>query len=233
MTKIPEKTGNQPILIALVDDHQLLRESVIPRIEDEGDISVVIQAGNGKELIAAIGKKKVVPQVCLLDIMMPEMDGFATVAYIKKNWPDMKILILTSYMRDAYILQMIYAGVNGYLTKNSHPKTVKEAIRHVVEFDIYCNELFCLKDIKAVREGKMELPRLSGKEIQLLKYCIEDLTYLEIARSMNTSQKSVEGYRNKLFQKLNVKSRTGLAMYAVRYGYVVVDTGVSPYNNQA
>jgi DNA-binding CsgD family transcriptional regulator len=85
-----------------------------------------------------------------------------------------------------------------------------------------------MRNIKAIREGRMTLPSLTAKEIELLRYCIEDLTYLEIAQRMKTSAKSIEGYRNKLFQKLGTKTRTGLAMFAVRYGYVPVDTGILP-----
>lgn len=214
------------IRVAVVDDHRIVRLSLIPRLEAKGDIKVVISAANGKELAKALEKSKELPSVCLIDIEMPEMNGFETVAYIKRTWPDMKILVLTGYLREAYVIQMIYAGVNGYLSKDSHPKTVHEAICHVQEFDIYCNELFCIKDVKAIREGRKEFPKLTEKEIQLLRYCVQDLTYLEIAQLMNSTPKSIEGYRNKLFLKLGVKSRTGLAMFAVRYGYVTIEAGL-------
>ncbi|OJW80278.1 MAG: hypothetical protein BGO69_05450 [Bacteroidetes bacterium 46-16] len=222
------ETENKKIRIAIADDHALVRESVSTRIEDDGDIEVVIQAADGKELITSIEKSKIKPDVCLIDIMMPVLDGFQTVEHLKKLWPEIKLLVLTGYLRETYVVQMILAGANGYLSKNSHPHTVKEAIRHVTEFDIYCNEQFCLKDIKAIRDGHMELPNLTEKEKQLLRYCIEDLTYGEIADKMATSSKSVEGYRNKLFEKLGVKTRAGLTMYAVRYGYAPIDTGVLP-----
>jgi len=229
--KHEKETRAKKITVAIADDHALVRESVTTRIEDDGDIDVIIKAANGKELITAIEQKKVRPDVCLIDIMMPEMDGFQTVEHMRQHWPDIKLLVLTGYLREMYVVQMIYAGVNGYLSKNSHPRVVKEAIRHVVEYDIYCNEQFCLKDIKAIRDGHKELPKLTEKEKQLLRYCIEDLTYLEIAEKMGTSSKSVEGYRHKLFEKLGAKTRTGLAMYAVRYGYAAIDTGVMPEKN--
>lgn len=218
-----DKAAKHPIYVAFADDHLLLRESLVTHIEADNDIQVSIQAENGKDLLEQLKSSKVIPDVCLLDIMMPELDGFQTVEQLKKHWPDIKILILSSYLHDVYIIQMISAGVNGYLTKNSHPRTVREAIRHVVEYDIYCNEQFCLKDIKAVKEGRLELPKLTEKELQLLRYCIQDLTYLEIADRMGTSQKSIEGYRNRLFQKLGAKTRTGLALYAIRHGYVPID----------
>ncbi len=220
------ETGKKRIRVAIADDHALLRESVSTRIEDDGDIEVIIQAANGRELLTAIEKNEIKPDVCLIDIMMPVLDGFQTVEYLKKQWPEIKILVLTGYLRETYVIQMILAGANGYLSKDSHPRTVKEAIRHVAEFDIYCNEQFCLKDIKAIRDGHMELPNLTEKEKQLLRYCIEDLTYREIADKMATSSKSVEGYRNKLFEKLGVKTRAGLTMYAVQYGYAPIDTGM-------
>lgn len=230
MKQISDEATTHPIWVAFADDHLLLRESLVSHIETDGDIKVSLQAENGKDLIEQLKRSDTIPDVCLLDIMMPELDGFQTVEQLKSLWPDMKILILTSYLHDIYVIQMISAGVNGYLTKSSHPRTVREAIRHVMEYDIYCNEQFCLKDIKAVKEGRLELPRLTEKELQLLRYCIEDLTYLEIADKMETTQKSVEGYRNKLFQKLNTKSRTGLALYAVRNGYVPIDFVKLPRN---
>lgn len=222
------ETGNKRIRVAIADDHALVRESVCTRIEDEDDIEVIIQAANGKELLDAVEQSGIKPDVCLIDIMMPVLDGFRTVEHLKKEWPDIKLLVLTGYLREPYVVQMILAGANGYLSKDSYPHTVKEAIRHVAEFDMYCNEQFCLKDIKAIRDGHMELPNMTEMEKQLLRYCIEDLTYREIADKMAVSYKSVEGYRNKLFEKLGVNTRAGLTMYAVRYGYAAVDIGMLP-----
>ncbi len=213
----------QPITVAIADDHTLFRESFTLLIEGADDISVAISAANGRQLIDAIARAAQPPQVCLVDIMMPEMDGFASVQYIKKNWPQIKVLVLTGYLRDAYIIQMICAGADGYISKASSGSNVQEAIRHVTEYGIYCNELFCLKDIKAIREGKKKLPDLTEKEMQLLRYCVEELTYPEIARLMKATPKAVEGYRSKLFQKLGVKTKTGLTMFAIRFGYVAVD----------
>lgn len=219
-------TSRQPVTVAIADDHILFRESFTLLIEGSEDITVTLSAANGRELIEAIARAEQPPQVCLIDIMMPEMDGFATVQYIKKTWPQIRLLILTGYLREAYIIQMICAGADGYISKASSGSSVKEAIRHVVEYGIYCNELFCLKDIKAVREGKKKLPELTERETQLLRYCVEELTYTEIARLMKTTPKAVEGYRSKLFQKLGVKTKTGLTMFAIRFGYVAVDYDV-------
>lgn len=222
--KEPEKIIN----IAFADDHASLRESITVFLEMLGGIKVIIKATNGRELIQKIESSDVKPDVCVIDIMMPKMNGFETVPRIRHKWPKMKILVLSGFLREEYIVKMICAGANGYMSKNCHPQEIKQAITEIRQNGIYNSENFTPKLIAAVRENVLTQPKLTEKELQLLKWCIEDMTYAEIAVKMHTSQKSVEGYRNKLFQKLGVKTKVGLAIYAVTYGYVTIEPGIKP-----
>lgn len=216
------------INVAYAEDHDLVRGTVIEYLENLGGIKVIIEAGNGRELISRIEDSSVMPDVCLVDIIMPEMNGFETVANIKRKWNDIKILVLSGFLSEEYLIKMILAGANGYLTKKVKPREIKKAIEDVHEFGLYNSELFTPRFINDVRNKRIALPQLTGKEIQLLKLSIEDKTFDEIAQLMNTSSKSIEGHRNRLYTKLGIKTRAGLAIYAVRFGYVAIDPGISP-----
>jgi two-component system, NarL family, invasion response regulator UvrY len=217
-----------PIYIAYAEDHSFVRTSVIDYLHRLGGIEIMIEAGNGRELIERIAASDQLPDVCLIDIVMPKMNGFEAVATIKKKWGDMKLLVLSGYLTEEYVIRMILSGADGYLTKNADPLAIKQSILDLHQTG-WCNsELFTPKFLKSVRSGKYDLPHLTGKEIELLKLSIEDKTYEEIAVLMESTPKSIEGHRSRLYAKLEVKTRAGLAMYAVRYGYVAIGSGVSP-----
>ena len=219
---------SSPVSIAYAEDHLAVRTAIVDYLERLGGIEVIIQAGNGRELIEKIAGAENRPQVCLVDIVMPELNGFETVTIIKRKWPDMKILILSGHLTEDYLIRMILSGVDGYLTKNADPLEIKKAVINIVETGWHNTDQFTQKFINSVRNGRVELPVLSGKEIQLLKLSIEDKTFQEIGALMNISDKSVEGHRSRLYTKLGVKTRAGLAMYAIRYGFVAIDPGASP-----
>lgn len=212
----------QPVLIAYAEDHELVRSCLVSCLEETGGIKVIFEAKNGLELIAFLERSSFIPDICIIDIKMPEMDGFATVTKIKKKWNAIKILVLSAYQQDEYIVQMILAGANGYLSKDCTLKELKNAILSIYEHDMYISELFSQKQIAAVQYGTVKLPDLTEKELQLLRLSIKDISYHEIAALMKTTYKSVEGYRSKIFQKLGIKTRVGMAIYAVRFGYVSI-----------
>lgn len=225
---MPRSRDSNLIKVAYAEDHDMVRETVVDFLEKLGGIRFIIQAENGRELIEKIESSKVKPDVCLIDIVMPEMNGFDTVARLRRLWPEMKILILSGYQNEEYLIKMILSGADGYLTKKSNPVDIKRAIVDVHEYGLYNTELFTTKFINDVRSNRISIPHLTGKELQLLKLSIEDKTYEEIAAIMNITLKSVEGHRLRLFHKLEVKTRAGLAMYAVKYGYVTIDSGILP-----
>ncbi|HTN45199.1 MAG TPA: response regulator transcription factor [Flavipsychrobacter sp.] len=220
---MPYADNPAPIYVAYAEDHKMVRETVIDFMEKLGGIKFILQAENGRELIAKIENSPIKPDVCLIDIVMPIMNGFETVTGIKKMWDNIKVLVLSGYFSEEYFIKMILSEADGYLTKKSNPVDIHKAIIDVHETGIYNTELFSRQFVNEVRNKRKLPPELTAKELQLLKLSIEDKTYEEIAAIMNLTAKSVEGHRIRLFQKLGVKTRAGLAMYAVKYGYVTID----------
>jgi len=157
---------------------------------------------------------------------MPEMSGFEAVPLIKARWPGMKILILSTYTEDMYILRMIRLGVNGFLPKTCDPEEMETALRGIHQYGVYDSSLFREKTYVAAQSSKYSLPDLTAKEVAFIKLCCSGLSYGEISREMHTTQKSVHGYRDIIFKKLNVNSRISLVLFAIRYGIVIVEGGM-------
>ncbi len=219
---------NNPILVAYADDHTAVRKGIIAFITALGGIKVVIEANNGAELIKAMEQAETVPEICIIDIKMPVMNGFETISVLKQKWKNVKVLVLSTFIEELYVLKMIRLGANGYLSKSCDPEEIKAALVSIRNNGMYFSDFFSQKIAVALDNRHIKLPKLTEKELQLLKYCCSDHTYVQIAEMMNTTQKSVEGYRDSLFRKLKVNSRVSLAMFAIKSGIVTVDQGVTP-----
>jgi len=215
------------IQVAFADDHVMVRKGIISLLNSVGGIDVIIEADNGQQLITEIEEAKKKPEICILDINMPDMDGFTLLCEIKRKWPDMKILILTASDSELYVIRTMQAGANGYLLKRSDIEIVKEALCSIHSEGYYYSDcanstIFHLVNTKAIK-----LQSLTESEITVLKYCCSDLTYGQIAQKMHTTIRSVEGCRDRLFNKLNLNNRTGLALFAIRFGLVTLETNYS------
>ncbi len=156
-----------------------------------------------------------VPQVILMDIKMPVMDGYESAGFLKVHYPQIKVLALSMFEDDKAIIGMIKCGASGYLLKESKPRELLEAIKAVVVKGVYLNELVSGKLLRSVAGD--QAPEFSHKELEFLKLSCSELTYKEIADQMNVSPRTVDNYRESLFQKLNLKSRTGLVLYAIKH----------------
>ncbi len=213
------------INVALVDDHALLRNGLANVINSFGDYKVVIEADNGKQFIDLL-KKNTKPEIVLLDITMPEMDGFATAQWIKNNSPEMKVLVLSMMDDDNAIIKMLQHGAKGYILKDSRPDVLKTALRDVTEKGFFFNDLVSGKLIHLISKGeekqRMQSVNLSDKETEFLKWCCTEKSYKEIADVMNISTRAVETLRSNLFERLETLSRVGLVMYSIRNGIVKV-----------
>jgi len=210
--------------IALVDDHALLRSGLASVISSFGDYKVLFEADNGKQFIENI-KTKGKPDVVLLDINMPEMDGFATANWIKNNAPTIKVLVLSMLDNDTAIIKMLQSGAKGYILKDSKPDILRNALRDVTEKGFFFNDLVSSKLMHMVSKGKQEDKEtivLTDKEIDFLKWCCTEKSYKEIADVMNISTRAVESIRSTLFDKLETLSRVGLVMYAIRNGIISI-----------
>ncbi len=211
--------------IALADDHVLLRNGLASLVNNLGH-TVLFEADNGQQLTEKIKNSE--PALVLMDINMPQMDGFATTQWLKENHPDIKVLALSMYDNEASIIRMLRCGARGYILKDSEPAELKAAIDAVLNKGFYYSELVSGKLIHAI--NKMDdggsdvhaLVKLNGRETDFLKYACTEMTYKEIADKMFVSPRTIDGYRDALFEKLHVKTRVGLVMYAIKNGIVTV-----------
>ncbi|HMK25996.1 MAG TPA: response regulator transcription factor [Chitinophagaceae bacterium] len=218
------KVSTPPIKVALADDHILLRNALAQLIDSFGNCKTIHQSGTGKELIDYI-RTGHLPDVVLLDLNMPDMDGFETAAWLQKNAPQVHILMLTMYDSELSLIRLLKAGVNGFLKKDIHPSELKFAIQSVIISGYYYSNHSTGRLMNLFRnnpDGSMGLQKaiLSEQEIQFLKLACSDLTYKEIAQKMALNPRSVDTLRDHLFVKLDVKSRVGLAMVAIKQGIV-------------
>ncbi|HEY4197003.1 MAG TPA: response regulator transcription factor [Mucilaginibacter sp.] len=202
------------ILIALVDDHTLFRSGVCGLLSEFDELQVVFEAGNGQQLQQML-LNHVLPEVVLMDINMPVMDGYETTRWLKDKYPQIKVLALSMFEDDKAVIKMIKCGASGYVLKESKPKDLLEAIKTIHSKGVYINELVSGKLIRSVTEDE-GAPGFTKKELEFLKFCCSELTYKEIADKMFVSPRTVDNYREALFQKLNLKSRTGLVLYAIQ-----------------
>ncbi len=215
-----------PLKIAMADDHVLLRNALASLIDSFEDCQVILQSGNGKELTGQI-EKGVVPDIVILDLNMPEMDGYETAAWLQQHYPQVAVLMLTMYDSELSLIRLLQAGVKGFLKKDIHPAELKFAIQSVVRNGYYYSNHTTGKLVNLFRQhsdGNNLLQRslLTEQEIRFLKLACSDLTYKEIAQRMGLNPRSVDSLRDQLFVKLDVKSRVGLALLAVRHGVVTI-----------
>ncbi len=216
--------STEQIRIAVVEDISILRKGVCRLLSSYPGFSIEIEAANGRELLDALRTGKQI-DICLLDINMPEMDGHATIQVLKQEWPEIKVLVLSIYNDDYNIIRMLRNGANGYILKTCTPDELHQALNAVHQLGFYHSELVN-EHLLHLLQGKhtKTVNMLSDKDYEFLSYCCSELTYKEIAEIMKLSPRTVEGYRDTLCEKLGVKSRTGLVMYAMRIGVV-------PYEN--
>lgn len=208
--------------IALVDDHVLMRKGLASLLRDLDHV-VLLEANNGKDLLDEL-KIKPLPDLILLDINMPQMDGYQTALWLRQTHPDVKILALSMYDDEAAIIHMLRNGARGYVLKDCEPKELRAAILSVIEKGFHYSDLVTGPVIRKVldSEGENVVSRLSDREIDFLTYACTEMTYKEIADKMGVSPRTVDGYRDELFRKLGVRSRVGLVIFAIKNGIVKV-----------
>lgn len=213
----------KPAIVALVDDHVLLRKGLAALLEENGYPNVM-QADNGRQFVASLSNGNV-PDVVLLDINMPVMDGYATATWLKKHHPAVKILALSMYDDEHSIIKMLRHGAGGYILKDCEPVELKVAIEEMLEKGYYHNELVSSKLIHTVQnastQGKIG-SELTPKEVTFLQLICSELTYKEISAVMKLSPRTIDGYRDALFEKLGIKSRVGLVMFAIKHRLINV-----------
>lgn len=204
----------EPILIALVDDHRLFRSGIASLINKLPQYKILFEAGDGEELSRKL-TPKLKPHIILLDINMPKWDGIDTARWICTNYPDVHIIVLSMFEDAEKVLTMIKIGVKGYLLKDAEPDEFEEALNKVSNNEVYYPE-FVTKHLVSNINKQTELVKLNSRELEFLKLSGTELTYKEIAEQMCISVRTVDGYRDQLFEKLQIKSRVGLVLYAIK-----------------
>jgi DNA-binding NarL/FixJ family response regulator len=211
------------IKVAIADDHALFRTGVKTSLSSRKDIQMVAEAENGMQLLNLL--KHIKPDVVLLDIQMPIMDGLTTLPEIKKLYPEVKVVMLSMHNDHSMITRMMEIGANSYLTKDSDSETIYQAIVTCYQQEFFFNELTnkaLLNGLRQKKPAEMAAPdvHLTDKEITILKLMCEEKSTKEIADMVDLSPRTVEAIRDKLKTKTGVKSMAGLVMYAVKAGIV-------------
>lgn len=210
-----------PYTIAIVDDHLLIAKAITSVIEKFPGYEVLFEAENGAVLMERFKQKKNIPDIVLLDISMPVMDGFETALWLKENHPEVIVMALTMQGDDDSLIKMIRCGAKGYLQKNVHPVELEKALDTLVSKGSYYPDWATSRILYNIARGddpKEKGIMITEKEKEFLKYACTELTYKEIGEKMFCSPRTVESYRDSLFEKLGVHTRVALALYAVKTG---------------
>lgn len=215
---------NQPMRLALVDDHRLFRKGMISLLEMAADNHIILfEAENGLQMQQKIDKDNQ-PDIILMDINMSGMDGFESVQWLAENFPLVKILVVSMIEKEESIVRMLQLGVKGYLCKDVEPGELGEALAAIMNKGFYYTDFITGKLVHSLQNNNGEKAaapdhNMNDREKEFLQHACSELTYNEIAAKMFLSPKTIDGYRNALFEKLSVKSRVGLALFAVKHGY--------------
>jgi DNA-binding NarL/FixJ family response regulator len=214
-------------LIAIVDDHTMIRKSLTVLINLFDAYKVIFDACDGKDFINRINSPDK-PDIVLLDIVMPGMDGYETAAWIRDNYPDIKILVLSTMDAESTIIKMIRHGACGYILKDAETVELKQAFDDVLLKGYYYNDQVTQKVMRSINQltnDKSDLGafvRLTDRELEFIKHACSEKSYQQIAKEMFVSERTVDGYRESLFNKLNVKTRVGLVIYAIKNNLVKI-----------
>lgn len=216
--------NNSEISVALADDHIIFIEALKTLIDTFPDCKVLYTTHNGKEMISKL-KSGIVPDVLILDMRMPVMDGFDTALWVRQHYPEVNIVMLTMYDADVTLLRLLDAGVKAVLKKNIHPRDLHEAIKHVVDNEYYYNKDTSSRIARLFLNGHeedaaLEQVRFTDEELKFLRMVGTDMSYKEIARKMHTNPRVIEGIRMSLFNKLDIRTRVGLAIFAIQRGLI-------------
>lgn len=209
--------------IIIVDDHLLFSEALNGLISEFKEFNVLAVLANGKELVTYFSEENKQPDIVLMDVQMPLMNGIEATSWLKKNQPEIKVLALSMECVEETILKMLRAGARGYLLKDIHPTVLEHALKEVYATGFYYTENVANVLLNSTyQNGHQNEIVLKAKELEFLELACTEMTYKQIAEVMILSPKTIENYREALFAKLNVKSRIGLVLYAIKEKFVTL-----------
>ncbi|WP_080055113.1 response regulator transcription factor [Spirosoma aerolatum] len=213
-----------PAYIAIADDHYLVAAALADLIKKFDNYDVLLVAENGRDLLEKLEHSSQLPDIVLLDINMPEMDGFETASQLRQRYPTVRVLVLSMNDREDHLIRMVRNGARGYLLKGCRPSELNLALNEIMTKGFYYSEYFTTQLIRNLTgpssNGTISVFNLNEREYEFLKLACSDLTYNDIADRMSVSPRTVDGYREAVFQKMNVKNRVSMAIKAVKYGLI-------------
>jgi two-component system, NarL family, response regulator LiaR len=207
----------ETIRLLLVDDHVVVRQGLRMVLSLEPDLDIIGEANNGQEALSLV--KKLNPQVVLMDLLMPVMDGVSAIRAIKKDYPDIEVVALTSVLEDRLVIDAVEAGAAGYLLKESGPEELIEAIRAAAKGEVRLHPKAQKRLIKEVRTPEMR-ESLTERETETLRLISKGMSNKEIAEQLSVSEVTVKTHVSSILSKLNLQSRTQAALFALKEGLV-------------
>jgi len=223
------------VKIAIADDHSLFRKGII-KLLDVDRFDLLYDVPNGKMLIEKVGEKgALIPDIVIMDIEMPGMNGYEAVAWLKANYPFVKILVVSMVDREESIVRMLQLGVKGYLSKVMEPEDLHAALRAIITNDYYFTDIVTNKLIHAIQSREYPSGNqtesiltnqlwnsLNARQKEFVNYACTEMIYEEIADKMCVSTKTIDGYRDIVYERFNVRSRVGLVLYAIKNKIVIL-----------
>src|SRR5688572_5429168 len=212
------------IKIAIADDYKIFREGLKVGLSSDENLVVMMEADNGEDLMKALETES--PDVIIMDLKMPIMDGMEATKAVRKKYPTIKVLVVTMYDDDKFIIHLMENGANGYLLKNTEPDEIRKSIYAVHENGYYFNDVVnkaLLKKLVLKNNLKPSFNQnveLSERELEVLKLICQEKTAAEIGKEIFLSPRSVEGIRQRLIEKVGVRNTAGLVMFAIKNGLV-------------
>ncbi len=201
--------------VVVVDDHILLTQAIAGLIDGFENFTTLYCCDNGQDLLDCLKRCKDIPEVVLMDINMPVLNGIETTKILKEKYPQIKVLALSIEVNEDTILQMLRAGAKGYLMKDTKKEILEEALFQVIENGYYHTNCVTKLLVGQLTHDTKE-SELKEREMEFIQLACTEKTYKEIADTMYLSTKTIEGYRDAIYQKLNVNNRIGLLLYAIR-----------------
>ncbi|NTS41480.1 response regulator transcription factor [Flavisolibacter sp. BT320] len=212
------------IKIAIADDYKIYRDGLKVNLTADDNLAVVLEADNGEDLLNGLTATQ--PDVIIMDLKMPIMDGMEATKEVRKRFGAMKVLVVTMYEDDKFIIHMMEIGANGYLLKNADSGEIIKSIYSVHETGYYFNDLVNKALLKKlllkgnVKPSFNQNIELTERELEVLKLICEEKTAAEIGKELFISVRTVEGHRTKLIEKVGVRNTAGLVMFALKNGIV-------------
>lgn len=209
-----------PIKIVIADDHEIFRDGFKVMLRKQEDLQVIAEAENGRELLQVVEQHQ--PDVVITDIKMPLVDGIEATRAIKSRWPHIEVVALSMFDEENLVVDMLEAGAKGYLLKNTHKAEVVQAVKAVYKGDTYyCNatstklaQMIAKSHFNPYKNNKK--PTFTEKEVEIIRLICQELSNKEIASQLNLSTRTIEGYREKILEKIDARNIAGLVIYAIK-----------------